>query len=174
MGKRALLVIDVQRNMFDEPAVARADAVLRLIGDLLGKARRAGVPVVYVQHCGGPDEVDAPGAPGWQIHPAIAPQAGEIIVQKKEPDAFAGTPLDTILRALGVEEVIVAGMQSEGCIHDTCRRAQGLGYTVTLVEDAHTTYPDGKMSAATLVATVNRAIGDVMRVRPVAALTWGD
>lgn len=172
MDKRALLMIDVQMNMFGEPTVARADAVLHLLGELLDKARAATVPVIHVQHCGAPDEVDAPGAPGWQLHPAVAPHAGEIIVQKGDADAFAGTPLDTILRAFGIDEVVVAGMQSELCIHDTCRRAHALGYTVTLVEDAHSTYPDGTMSAATLVSTVNRAIGDVMRVRPVAALTW--
>ena len=86
----ALVVIDVQVGMFfaSDP-VYQGDELLTRIGHLLGKARQAQIPIVYIQHTserkGHPLE---DGTAGWQIHPSIAPRAGETIMQKRMPDAF--------------------------------------------------------------------------------------
>jgi nicotinamidase-related amidase len=70
----ALLVIDVQVCNFKGSApVYGDDALLSKISSLIGRARAAGAPVVYVQHCGPDGAVDEPGAPGWEIHPVARP-----------------------------------------------------------------------------------------------------
>ena len=85
----ALLVIDVQAGNFEESAPDYGGSdLLAKISHLIARARAAGVPVVYVQHCGPEGAIDQPGTPGWEIHPAIAPKEGDVVVQKRHSDAF--------------------------------------------------------------------------------------
>ncbi|MFM8381695.1 MAG: isochorismatase family protein, partial [Actinomycetota bacterium] len=73
----ALLVVDVQNAV-----VARAyrrDETVRVIADLVERARRAQVPVVWIQHH---DDQLAKGSPDWQIVPELSPGDDEIIVHK--------------------------------------------------------------------------------------------
>lgn len=144
----ALLVIDAQRNLLEAPtAVHDAAAIVGRLEALILDARASATPVVFVQHCGGPGEIDEPGAPGWEIDPRCAPLTGEPVVLKTRPDAFEGTELEKVLAGRGARRLIVAGVQSDFCVRATCRAAVARGYDVVLVEDAHGTY-DGKTSSA--------------------------
>lgn len=161
----ALLVIDAQVDMLEPPEpVADAPRLLAAVRDLIASARTAGVPVVYVQHDGGAGSPLEPGAPGWPIHPALAPRAGEPVVHKRTRDAFEGTDLADQLRRLGARNLIVAGFLSDGCVLTTCRRAASLGYGLTLVEDAHGTCDSDAEPAAAIVARVNAELAPVARL----------
>ncbi|MBT3337329.1 MAG: cysteine hydrolase [Anaerolineae bacterium] len=139
--KTALLVVDAQANMFDEEfCVYNADEIAKNIRYLIETARKAKVPIVFVRNNGGANDPDQPNTPGWKIHAPFAPLAGEKIVDKTGADAFNGTDLQAFLSAQEIEYLIVAGMQSEVCITSSGERAVALGYQVTLVEDAHTTF----------------------------------
>jgi nicotinamidase-related amidase len=155
----ALLVIDVQNGMFaeDDPVYQGAQ-LLATIGDLLAKARAAQVPVIYIQHNGGPGDPVEPGSDGWPIHPAIAPAEGEPVVVKATPDSFHETTLQAELEARGIVKLVVAGIQTECCVDTTCRRAASLGYQTTLVHDAHSTWDSRTLSAAQIIAHHNDAL----------------
>jgi nicotinamidase-related amidase len=156
----ALLVIDVQVGNFDESApVYGGSDLLDKIGRLIAQARKAGVPVVYVQHCGPEGAVDEPGTPGWEIHPAIAPVEGDPVVPKRHPDAFQDTTLQTELASRGIKGLIITGIQTEYCVDTTCRRAYSLGYDVTLVEDAHSTWDTDLFTAQQVIAHHNGVLG---------------
>ena len=147
-----LLVIDVQQAMFgaDEPLGGRA--VVARIKDLIARARAHGVPVFYVQHDGGSgDEFDRNG-PGFAFLPDIAPLPGDSITVKKRASAFYETGLDDKLRAVGVDHLVVCGMQTEYCVDTTIRSAFEHGYRVTAVADAHTTFNSQLLPAATIIA----------------------
>jgi nicotinamidase-related amidase len=76
--KEALIILDAQVNMFAEATAAYdADRLLERLVWLIAQARQSHLPVFYVQHNGSPGSVDEPGTPGWEIHPALAPQPGE-------------------------------------------------------------------------------------------------
>ena len=152
----ALLVIDVQNGMFaaDDP-VYQGAGLLETIGDLLVKARTADVPVIYIQHDGGPGDALEPGGAGWPIHPAIAPAAGEPVIRKATPDSFHETTLQAELEARGIVKLIVTGIQTEMCVDTTCRRAASLGYQTTLVRDAHSTWDSRTLSAPQIIAHHN-------------------
>jgi nicotinamidase-related amidase len=138
-GDTALLVIDVQTGLFDEGAY-KADDLLANVNTLTTQARKARVPVIYVQHkADDPQDSLHPDNPGHVIHPPIAPQPGELVVQKTTPDSFHETILRQELEARGIQKLIIAGMQTDYCVNATTRRAVQLGYDVTLVSDAHTT-----------------------------------
>jgi nicotinamidase-related amidase/tRNA(Arg) A34 adenosine deaminase TadA len=156
----ALLIIDVQVGNFDPAApVWGGDGLLARIGALLARARATQTLAVYVQNCGPAGAVDEPATPGWEIHPAIAPLPGDVLVQKHHPDAFQDTPLQHQLEVRGIGRLVVAGMQTEYCVDTTCRRAYSLGYEVTLVQDAHSTWDSPLLSAAQIIAHHNSVLG---------------
>jgi len=130
----ALLVVDVQVGLVEKPVYA-AEAVLERIAGLIDRARAAGAPVVYVQD----KDVGGIGTREWQIHPAVAPRPGDIVLRKAWSDSFYETGLRAELEARGVGNLVIVGMQTEACVDMTCRRAIALGYCVTLAADAHTT-----------------------------------
>jgi len=161
MTNTALLVVDMQRSMFElTPAVADGPTLIATLEGLIARARAAGAPVLYVRNCGGPGDPDAPGTTGWELSPALPRLSAEPIVDKKQPDAFEGTNLRTLLQSRGIRRLVVAGLQSEFCIAATCRGAHARGYTVTLVEDAHGTddTPDGGPTAREITARENAAL----------------
>ncbi|MDP9488035.1 MAG: cysteine hydrolase [Actinomycetota bacterium] len=180
----ALLVIDVQNAMVQ--AAHRGEELLENVGLLLAEARRAGAPVVFVQHDGGEDyEPMMPGRSGWEIHERVAPRQGEPVIRKQESDSFYDTALEEELRSHGIGRVVVAGMSSEACVDTTCRSALSRGYVVTLAGDAHTTVNDAvlammgreEVSAAQIVAHHNDVLGslsspDRIGVKPAASIVF--
>lgn len=159
----ALLVIDVQLGFFEShPPVYLADNVLQNIRSLINKARHSHTPVIFIQHVSSP-EIDGP------IHPQIAPSAHDIVVSKLTPDAFHETNLQQILKSRRIRHLMIAGLQTEFCINATCRRAHQLGYGVTLIEDAHSTYDSPAQTAQELIAVHNEALSHFVVTQPTRA-----
>ena len=172
-GVTAVLILDAQVNMFDQAMpVYQAAELLPRLRSLIRKARQSRAPVIYVQNEGGPGDPDEPGTLGWRIHPALEPDDGDPIVRKRVPDAFQATKLDQILKTRGVQRLVVAGMQTELCINTTVRRARELGYAVTLVADAHSTFDGRSETAAQRIERHNRELASVAEVMPAAAITF--
>jgi nicotinamidase-related amidase len=130
----ALLVVDVQHANTDG-AHAR-DAVVANVADLVERARRDQVPVVWVQHS---DEHIVRGSDGWRIVSELAPDDAEPLVEKHYGDSFEETELETVLGDLGVGRLVVVGAQTDMCIRSTLHGALVRGYDAMLVSDAHTT-----------------------------------
>jgi len=151
----ALLIVDVQTGLVAgrEP-VYQLDALLENVATLIAQARTTGMPIIYIQD----NDVDEIGSPGWQIHPAIAAQEGDLVIRKPETDAFYGTLLQQELEARGLAHLIVVGCKSEVCVDATCRRAVNLGYNVTLVSDAHSTTDNPVLTAQQTIAYHNHIL----------------
>ncbi|MGZ3582668.1 MAG: cysteine hydrolase family protein [Ktedonobacterales bacterium] len=158
----AMLVVDVQVGMFDaSDPVYNGEALLDRISYVLDNARRAGLPIIYIQH-----QSDREGHPlkygtaGWHIHPAIAPHPGDPVIAKTMPDSFYETRLRDELTARGIKRLIIAGIQTDLCVDTTTRRAVSEGYDVTLVSDAHSTWNSGELTAAQIIAHHNNILSD--------------
>ncbi|WP_274364049.1 cysteine hydrolase family protein [Paenibacillus thermotolerans] len=152
----ALLVIDVQNGMFmEEYPLHDSDGLLERISSLITKAREKNIPVIYVQHNEGEGEPLETNSEGWNIHPRIAPIDGDLIIQKHVPDSFHETNLQTELKSLGIDNVILTGLQTDYCVHATSRRASELNYQVTVVKDCHSTFSIGNESAEEIIARYN-------------------
>jgi nicotinamidase-related amidase len=130
----ALLVIDVQNDVVAN--AHRRDEVVANIAALVERARREGVPVVWVQHA---DDNIVRGSQGWEYVPELVRDEAEPLVHKGYGDSFEGTDLESVLAEQGVGRLVVAGAQTDACVRSTIHGAFVRGYDVTLVRDAHTT-----------------------------------
>lgn len=147
MNSRALLVMDVQPSIVqrypDEKYLARLAAAIEA-------ARTADIPVVYVVvgfRPGAPEVstrnkmfgrlAGAPAAdPDSTLpHPAIAPKDGDVIVTKRRVSAFAGSDLDLVLRAGGIEHLVLTGIATSGVVLSTLRQAADLDFGLTVLAD---------------------------------------
>ena len=79
------------------------DETVLCIAGLIERARTASVPVIYVQHDGGPGHRLEPGTSGWPIWPEIAPRPDEPIIHKGACDVFFDMTLDAELAAAGTK-----------------------------------------------------------------------
>jgi nicotinamidase-related amidase len=178
MMKQALLVIDVQRGLFDAaPRPVEADLVVGRINVLAERARDAGVTVLLIQHEDAGDLVY--GSSNWQLEQNLAVGAADLRVRKTTPDSFLGTALQELLTQRGIEQLVVCGYACEFCVDTTVRRAAALGYPVILAADAHTTHDKAHATGAQIRAHHNATLanissfGPVIEAKPAAEVLFG-
>jgi nicotinamidase-related amidase len=130
----ALLVVDVQQGVVD--GAHERDAVVANVGNLVDKARKEQVAIVWVQHA---DEQIVRGSDGWRIVPELDPDDREPLIEKRYGDSFEDTRLEKVLADLGIGRLVVVGAETDACVRSTLHGAFVRGYDTTLVSDAHTT-----------------------------------
>ncbi len=133
-NKGVLLVVDVQVGVVDE--AWETERIVTNVARAVERARAANVPVVWVQHS---DDELPYGSPQWQWVPELVPADSETLIHKKFNSSFEQTGLEEELAKLGATHIVLAGAATNWCIRATAYSALGLGYDLTLVEDAHTT-----------------------------------
>jgi nicotinamidase-related amidase len=173
---KALVVIDVQKAMFEIPGfnLLDGDGVVERIAGLIARARENGTPIFFVQHDGGPDSPFHPGKPGFPFHDSLAPRPDDSVTLKHRGSAFNRTDFDEKLRAAGIGTLVVCGMQSEFCVDSAVRGAAERGYQVVLVADGHTTGDTRVLKAADIVAHENETLSDgYARILPAAEVDFG-
>ena len=160
----ALLVIDVQRGLFDAaPRPFEADAVVARINALTARARAANVPVVFVQH----ESASLPyGSEPWQLQGGLQVEPRDGVLRKTTPDSFLNSDLQELLASWSVERVVICGFASEFCVDTTTRLAAALGYDVTLAADAHTTHDKPHATAAQIRTHENATLSDLTSFGP--------
>jgi nicotinamidase-related amidase len=174
----ALVVIDVQIGIIDGRQAYHGVETLERIANLLVRARESRTPVIYIQHDGPEGHSVEVGSLGWQIHPAVHPADGELIIHKRASDAFFETTLQPELTARAITRLIITGCMTEYCVDTTCRRAVTLGYDVTLASDAHTTCDTQVLMAPQIIAHHNHLLdgfdaGDhTITVKPTAEIIF--
>jgi nicotinamidase-related amidase len=77
----------------------------------------------------------AAGDAGAEIHPAVAPRGDEVVVTKHRVSGFHGTDLDMVLRANGIDTLVLAGIATSGVVLSTLRQAADADYRIVVVED---------------------------------------
>ena len=138
-GKTALLVIDVQRALFTRPnPVHKANQLIETINIMVDRSHLLGVKVIFVQHAN--QSFLKEGTEGWQFHPGVSPREADSLIQKKQGNAFLDTPLQSELEVQGIQNLLITGLVTQGCIRATCLGGLELGYRVSLVEDGHSNY----------------------------------
>jgi nicotinamidase-related amidase len=148
--KAALLVIDMQLFFLDPASpsfTCGGLAILPRIQKVIHAFRKARRPVIFTRHVHHPDLLDA-GITGWwwegmcmerspesEIHRDIYPEPNEKIIFKHRYSAFYNTDLETVLRCLQVEDLVVTGIMTNMCCESTARDAYFRDYRVFFLAD---------------------------------------
>jgi ureidoacrylate peracid hydrolase len=169
----ALIVVDVQ-NDFVSPEgsagkrgddVGAALAMIPNLTRLIDQARKVGLTIVYIRTTHS-DWTDTPswiyrtsqksglstcreGTWGAEFYDGIAPLPSERIVIKHRYSAFINTDLNTVLKARGIQSILVCGVATNVCVETTARDGYMYDYYVTMIDDCSAAY-DAKLHMGTL------------------------
>ncbi len=141
----ALLIIDIQDFYFPGGKVplVEPEAAAENARRVLAAFRAEGKPVVHVRH---------DFEPGGSIHASVAPIEGEKVFTKTEVSCFNGTQVLAHLKEIGVERLVIVGMQTHMCLEAATRAAHDLGFECVVIGDACATrdlkYGDRTVPAA--------------------------
>lgn len=192
----AVIVVDIQNDFCAEDGyiarhhgcdadanAALADANVRLTD----VARAAGSLIVWVQAIYDPEYLSAPmlvrngsandtvrcaeGSWGADFY-RVAPQEGDLVMQKHRYSAFSGTPLDNLLRRRGIRTAVVTGVATNICVESTLREGFNLGYYIVVPRDCVGS-GNPALHEATL-QNVSFLLGDVVSSAELMALWQGE
>ena len=193
----ALLIIDVQYRTvgtkpmpyweaIEEYPTSCGDvgwAAVAQIAPLLELFREKGFPVLYPHVApknaatdGGRLAEKIPSimgidAKGYDFVEEIAPVEGDVLLPKKHPSAFFGTPLVSHLIDLGVDTLVVTGCTTSGCVRSSVTDAFAYNFRVVVPEDA--VYDRAPTSHAVNLFDMNGKYADVMPAARVAEMIAG-
>ena len=197
-GQRpALLVIDAQRYMVGEPgsgdgeypsACPDGPAAVDRIAALAAAARTAGAPVIFTRFVLRGDGSDAgvyarkrdildidtwciEGTRGAELAAELAPGAGDVVLDKKKPSAFHGTPLLGLLIERGVDTLVVTGGSTSNCVRATVVDAASHNFRTHVPHDA--VFDRVDVSHRIALYDIDRQYGDVTSTDDVLAYLAG-
>ena len=147
----ALLVMDVQKRIVGRFTDTPAD--MAPFQRAVAAARVASVPVIFVRVAfreGYPEvsprnksfsAISSRGTitssdAATQIHESVAPRPGEPVVTKLRVSAFTGSDLEVLLRAQGIETLVLTGIATSGVVLSTLREAADRDYGLIVLSDA--------------------------------------
>jgi nicotinamidase-related amidase len=146
----ALLVMDMQVGIL--PMLPNNTTIISNVAKAIASARNKKIPVVYVVvgfRQGAPEAsmnnksfaaskerfAKMNMEEFMKVEPALAPLAGEITVTKRRVSAFTGSDLEVVLRALGIQHIILTGIATSGVVLSTLREAADKDYRITVLAD---------------------------------------
>lgn len=152
-GKRpALILIDFVQAYFEPECDLYAGVEDALASALRVRkaAHAAGIPVILTNVVYHPSAIDGgrffeklkplscfiAGEPMGAWPEGLEPTADELVISKQYPSAFFGTTLASTLTALGVDQVILTGVTTSGCVRASCVDSMSHGFITTVVRDA--------------------------------------
>jgi ureidoacrylate peracid hydrolase len=156
--KTAVIAIDLQ-NCFVENSPFAAPSALKVVADLNALAvryRAAGSTIIWTRHVVRPDHSDVgvlaqtmppvaegvidDGTASAALHFSVAVEASDIVLAKPQFGAFHSTELETILRARGIDSVVIGGIATNFCCETTAREAHARGFKVLFLKDGTGTF----------------------------------
>ena len=142
------------------PVVHTRESHLPDLSDCPPSKRLRGDPTLRIGDAGPMGRLLVRGEPGTQIIAALAPQAGEIVVDKPGKGMFWSTGLHERLQALGIRQLVFTGVTTEVCVQTSMREANDRGYDCVLVEDGTESYfPEFKAAALAMIAAQGAIVG---------------
>lgn len=142
--KKAIIVVDMINDFVTGKLGSdRAVKIVPNIASLLKKARKQGIPVIYLRdaHTASDKEMSIwgehamKGTEGSEIVPQLTPEKKDIVIEKKWYSGFVDTDLQGQLKKLGVDTLIFVGVSTDICVQNNVGHAYFSGYRTIVPED---------------------------------------
>ena len=128
--KTAFIIIDVQ-NILVETGF-ETEKLLEKIAYLQDQARKQQIEIIYIQHIETPEALTSED---WQLSPLLKRQADEKVFQKRYNSIFKETGLKEYLDQLGIEQLVLCGMQTEYCVDTSVKVGFEYGYKLSFQKE---------------------------------------
>ena len=160
MKKTLFLVMDMMNDIVAEDGFNKATYgvqvkernVLANTAAAIAAARAVGAKIGYVRVGFSSDYRECPpaspiftgarnngifqlGTWGTEVHATLAPQEGDFDIVKHRVSPFYATSLEAILRAQGIQRIVMCGVSTNGVVHSGAREAHDRDYEVVILED---------------------------------------
>ena len=138
--KKALIIIDIQNDYFEEganPLIGSLEASINA-KNLLNDFREKSLPVVHIQHFStrAGSTFFISNTKGVEIHKNVLPISGEKVIAKNYPNSFRETDLLDYLKSNNITDLVICGMMTHMCVDATTRAAKDFGFTCIVIGDA--------------------------------------
>lgn len=128
-NKTTVLIMDYQNRQLNYFSESVQKDLLTRVNNILARARQSNIPVIYVEVQRGERTKET------EIHPAVSPKSGELVLTKNGTGPFASTNLDEILKKKGIKTLILMGISTSGCVLSTVRCAADMDYQLIVLSD---------------------------------------
>jgi len=137
--KRALIIIDVQRGLFEKKnEVYKYTELISNINSIIDVFRKEQEKIIFVQHCNnGSLKKDSIS---WQIHPEIKVKEKDMKIWKNKSNVFKENKLINYLEKERIKDLVIVGLVTQGCVQAACISGKDSGLNITLIGDAHSNF----------------------------------
>ncbi|BAB59685.1 isochorismatase [Thermoplasma volcanium GSS1] len=173
-----LVAWDVQNGLVN--SIFNKNEFLGVVKNVIQSARKKGVKVIYTKitpmppgfesgyrlysmmkryGVSDPDKVRfmEPGSPEAEIYSELAPEQGDIVINKNTADLFIGTNVELMLRNAGIDTILFTGIATEFGIESSARSAGNRGFYPVVIQDGVSS-PNKDMHEAALKILATQAI----------------
>jgi nicotinamidase-related amidase len=147
----AMVVVDMQVGLLNGTPKHDLHRVIQRINLLTAMVRKKSGKIIWIRHCGKPDDGFERHTEGWSFLPELSRHSDDVVIEKTLNDPFVGTSLQETLQQIAPDRIIVAGWATDFCVDATVRSTVSNNYHVVVVSDGHTVSDRPHLDAAAVM-----------------------